>query len=106
VPLEIGTFVSQDLLGNTHDMYSMAFGGILWDPDLGMSFFQNVLKYKNPEYMKLIELGRTSQDKKIYEKAYQDAQAVMWKDAPMIWLTYHPQIIAHQKGLKDFIPPR
>jgi peptide/nickel transport system substrate-binding protein len=103
-PLEIGTMVSQDLFGDTHDMYSLAFGGILWDPDLPLSFFHNVLKYDNPEYVRLIEIGRTNQDKKVYEKAYQDALAVMWYDAPMIWVSYHPQIIGIQKNVKGFKP--
>jgi peptide/nickel transport system substrate-binding protein len=103
-PLEMGSFASQDLFGDTHDMYQMAFGGILWDPELPLSFFRNVMKYDNPTYREAIELGRTSQDPQEYESAYKKAEEIMWDDAAMAWTLYLPQIIALHKKVMGFKP--
>lgn len=56
--------------------------------------------YKNAEVDKLIEEARISQDPKIREDSYQKASALIWDDAPWIFLYQQRFTIVHRKNVK------
>ncbi|WP_197029341.1 ABC transporter substrate-binding protein [Alicyclobacillus macrosporangiidus] len=60
----------------------------------------NIPGYKNPELDDLLLKGRTALSDADRVKAYQDAQALMAKELPYLFLWYPETIMASQKNLK------
>jgi len=76
-------------------LYMGALHSAAWPPK-GM----NSAYYKNPEFEKLIEEGRATQDPNKRKDIYKRAAAVLWDDAPLIFLYEPTYTIAHRKNVK------
>jgi peptide/nickel transport system substrate-binding protein len=58
--------------------------------------------YSNPELDKLLETGRTSQDRAERIKALQAAQRIIVEDSPVVFLYHEPWIRAWSKKLQGY----
>ena len=70
----------------------------VWPPKgLGSAF------YKNPAVDKLIEEARMAQDPNKRKEIYKKASAIIWDDAPWIFLYVQKYTIVHRKNLKGLV---
>jgi ABC-type transport system substrate-binding protein len=59
--------------------------------------------YNNPEVDALLETGRTTLDPAQRQAAYSQAIAIIWEDAPWLFLYSEIQVTAVRKGVTGFI---
>ncbi len=84
----------------THPMYMLGWGTVTLDADYGLypMFLTdewapdgwNVSYYSNPEVDDLLETARKNPDRDERERMYAQANALIWEDAP--WLFLHDEI--------------
>ncbi|MDX8336636.1 ABC transporter substrate-binding protein [Candidatus Cetobacterium colombiensis] len=64
----------------------------------------NRANFDNPEYDKLVELGRTSTDSSDRLVAYSKAQEILAEETPIVPLYYKNENMGLNKRIKDFTP--
>lgn len=65
----------------------------------------NVSFYSNPEFDKLVTAARREQDEAKRTEMYKQADAMAYKDAPMIYLFFYKELYAVQPWIKGFVVP-
>jgi peptide/nickel transport system substrate-binding protein len=107
--LESGEFMSQRQKG----MLDIGIQG--WGTDFGAidyflsEWYTGVIPdtkcqyYKNDEVVRLIETARGEPDPSKQENLYTQAQKLIWDDAPFIYLSVQPTILAYSKNLNGVI---
>lgn len=68
-----------------------------WPPTLS-----NFGYYSNPKVDKLMDEALATTDRAKKQAIYDEAQKIVWKDAPWIFLCVDQMIVAHNKHLKNF----
>jgi ABC-type transport system substrate-binding protein len=59
--------------------------------------------YKNERVDELLQIGTSSPDPETRRRAYEEAQELIWNDAPWLFLHYEQQIVGIRSGVKDVI---
>ena len=71
-------------------------------PDsIGQPSYYNITRYKNPEYDKLVEMGRSADSLKVAYKYYQQAEQMAINDAPIMVLWYDQNYSLTHWAVKD-----
>lgn len=65
----------------------------------------NVSFYANPVYDSLVSTARREQDETKRVELYKQADALAFRDAPMIYLYFYSELTAIQPWIKGFVPP-
>jgi len=110
--VEFGTWLSRLERGD-FDLYGMRWGTVTLDADYTLySLFHssqipnpNYSRYKNPEVDRLLEEGRATADQSRRERIYRRAQALIVRDAPMVFLYYPLSTYAVRSELKGTTSP-
>ncbi|MEM0246985.1 MAG: ABC transporter substrate-binding protein [Desulfurococcaceae archaeon] len=102
-----GTYQGKVLPERQFDLYFLGIaGGIYGDPDgclyiifvTGQGF--NNMGYSNPVVDDVLSKARASLNVEERKALYEQAQAIIWKDAPWIFLYYQPVIVASRPDLR------
>ena len=59
--------------------------------------------YCNPEVDKLLAEGRASFDLEERANAYAEAQAMIWDDAPFVWVFVRQNVMAANAGVSGYV---
>jgi peptide/nickel transport system substrate-binding protein len=110
--VEFGTWLSRLERGD-FDLYGMRWGTVTLDADYTLySLFHssqipnpNYSRYRNPEVDRLLEEGRATADQGRRERLYRRAQALIVRDAPMIFLYYPLSTYAVRSELRGTTSP-
>ncbi len=103
--LEWGSFFAARQAGK-YDAYLYGFGGITIDPDFALQWFGRArfTKYANPRVDQLLaDADRTTDDRRAAE-LYGEAQEILWRENPWVWLYYQPELYGASKKLTGFEP--
>ena len=65
----------------------------------------NVSFYSNPQFDSLVTAARREQDEAKRDALYQQADAIAFDDAPMMFLYFYNELYAVQPWIKNFVPP-
>lgn len=110
--LEWGAYLN-GLTEKKHDLFLLGWSASVPDPDVCLTgVFQtdaasNYSYFSNPELDKLLAKGRTLENGPEREKIYHEAQELIVKDVPWIFMHVDEQIAGAQKNVKGFhLSPR
>ena len=59
--------------------------------------------YKNDRVDELLQIGTSTSDQQARRTAYEEAQGLIWEDAPWLFLHYEKQIVAVRANVKDVL---
>jgi peptide/nickel transport system substrate-binding protein len=110
--LEWTAYLNRTAAGE-HDMFILGWGTVTGDADYGLyalfhstQFGQagNRTFYKNAEVDRLLDLGRKATDANQRRQAYDQAQKLIFEDAPWIFLAFADELHATRNYVKGFVP--
>ena len=97
---------NKDLLELNWDMTFAGSTAVTGDADNGMGRLYLCSAKRtgwcNDEVDKLILQGRESTDQNVRLKAYQDAQAILWREGPSLWTYHHIDTVGVRKRVQGF----
>jgi oligopeptide transport system substrate-binding protein len=88
---------------NPSDFLMLFYGGNIPDSTYQSSYY-NVTRYKNAEFDRLFDLGRTTSDKRQANRYYAMAEQLMINDAPIMVLWYDQNYSLTRWSVKDLFP--
>jgi peptide/nickel transport system substrate-binding protein len=109
--LEWSAYLARTAAGE-HDMFILGWGTVTGDADYGLyalfhsSQFGNAGNrtfYKNAEVDRLLDLGKVSTDANARRQAYDQAQKLIFEDAPWIFLAFGDELNATRNYVKGFL---
>ena len=108
--VEWGAYLDGTAAGE-HDMFILGWVTVTGDPDYGlfplfhssqMGAAGNRTFYSNPRVDELLEIGRTSVDPDVREKAYMEAQEIIREDAPWIFTWSGENLTGLRSNVRGF----
>jgi oligopeptide transport system substrate-binding protein len=84
---------------NPADFLMLFYGGNI--PDSNQSSYYNVTRYKNPEFDRLFDLGRSAPTQKKANSYFVKAEQLVMNDAPIIVLWYEQNYCLTRWAVKD-----
>jgi len=114
--MEWATYIStvlKPLEENPLELFLLGWGPWILDPDQQLyPLFHSsqwpptgfaAAFYKNDRVDELLLIGTSIPDPEVRRQAYEEAQELIWKDAPWIFLHYEQQIVAMRSNIKDVL---
>lgn len=110
--LEWTAYLNRTAAGE-HDMFILGWGTVTGDADYGLyalfhstQFGQagNRTFYKNAEVDRLLDLGRKATDPNQRRQVYDQAQKLIFEEAPWIFLAFADELHANRTYVKGFVP--
>lgn len=119
ITMEWATYVQTQMLPleeNPFELYLLGWGPWILDPDQQLYPMYHssqwppqgmaTVFYKNQRVDELLQIGTSSPDQALRREAYEEAQELIWNDAPWLFLHYEQQIVAMRSNIKNvFISP-
>lgn len=105
---EFATLLSENAAGN-FDLSLQGWSGRI-DPDANIHPFvhttgsNNDQKYSNPEIDRLLDEARTSPDPAVRKELYDQANAILQHDLPLIYLYHIKYFYTLRNGIEGFVP--
>lgn len=108
--LEWSAYLQRTAAGE-HDMFILGWGTVTGDSDYGLyALFHssqfgdagNRTFYKNAEVDRLLDLGRASTDPAARRRAYDQAQQLIFNDAPWVFLAFGDELNATRNYVQGF----
>jgi peptide/nickel transport system substrate-binding protein len=97
---------NKNLLELNWDMTFAGATAVTGDADNGMARLYFTAAKRNgwgsEEVDKLLTIGRESTDQQVRLKAYQDAQAILWREGPSYWMYHSLDTVGVRKRVKGF----
>ncbi|QKS73082.1 ABC transporter substrate-binding protein [Paenalkalicoccus suaedae] len=111
VSMEWATYLEQTEAGE-QDVFMLGWSGTNGDPDY---FFGNLLTqdaipggnrtfYRSDEFDALVDQAKVSIDEEERADLYEQAQAIMHEDAPMVPLVHSRPVLAGSDRIADYVP--
>jgi peptide/nickel transport system substrate-binding protein len=102
-----GTFYNNRSAGK-YDAFLYGFGAPSINPDYALQWFSRARSfagnYNNPDVDRLLAAGDSETDEQKSTADYQQAQEIIWNDAPWAFLYYQPDMYGASKALQGFAP--
>lgn len=108
--VEWGQFASEIWLGrgSIWDIAFLGWGAITFDPDFLLSpLFRSDLSpgnFSDAEVDRLLRQALATLDADAARTAYREAQEILWRELPALFLYTQPQIDAISRQLHDYVP--
>ncbi len=108
--MERGAFIEKVIDGSL-EMFGLGWSSDTGDPDYSLfaSFHSSMMGeggnmsfYSNPEVDRLLEEGRTNVVPEEREKAYKEAQAIVWDEVPCVFLQCPENLYAYNSNIEGF----
>jgi peptide/nickel transport system substrate-binding protein len=114
VTREWGTYLEQTGTG-AHDAAMLGWSGDNGDPDNFLNVLlsstsateedaQNIAYYKNPELDDLLRQGATTVDENERRRLYEQAQEIIYNDAPWVCIEYAEVPLGYQADVEGVTP--
>ncbi|MEW6637069.1 MAG: ABC transporter substrate-binding protein, partial [Actinomycetota bacterium] len=114
VTREWGTYLEETGRGE-HDAALLGWTGDNGDPDNFLNVLlsskgatetdaQNIAYYKNPELDELLQRGLTTTDEDERRQIYQEAQRIVYEDAPWVTIAYAEPPLGFQENVEGYKP--
>ncbi|HEY8424826.1 MAG TPA: glutathione ABC transporter substrate-binding protein [Limnochordales bacterium] len=110
--MEWGAYLRETAQGN-HDMFILGWVTVTADADYGLySLFHsstfgdpgNRTFWSHPRVDELLDLGRTTADPQVRLRAYREAQEIIVREAPWVFLLFLTEVTGVRSNVTGFVP--
>jgi peptide/nickel transport system substrate-binding protein len=109
VSVEFATFLAAVTAGQ-QDMHVLSWNNGMADPDYGLTLYNsanigasNRFRYNNPEVDRLLLAGREELDPKRRLEIYEEAQRIIVRDVPAVFLMHGEELVALSPQIAGFV---